>query len=96
MWYLRNRLVLDLDLFSHPRVLVVKYEDLSRAPASHFPRVFSFVGTPLSPSYLAGIHDRSVRRQALDGVPGEVLDVCEQLYGEIDRRYEASRLASHP
>jgi hypothetical protein len=90
MWYLRNRLVLDLDLFSHPRVLVVKYEDLSSAPSSHFPRVFSFVGASLAPSYLAGIHDRSVRRSTLADVPPEVLDTCRALYANIDRRYQAS------
>jgi hypothetical protein len=95
MWYLRNRLALDLDVFAHPRVLVVKYEDLSSAPLAHFPRLFSFVGKPLEKSYLAGIHDRSVRRKPLDGVPAEVLDACEALYAEIDRRYQAS-LAARP
>ncbi len=90
MWYLRNRLVLDLDLFAHPRVLVVKYEDLSSSPGTHFPRVFSFVGQSLAQEYLSGIHARSVRRALLEDVPADVLAACETLHAEIDARYEAS------
>lgn len=94
MWYLRTRLVLDQDLFSHPRALVVKYEDLSSAPAMHFPRLFSFVGEPLDSSYLVGIHGHSVRRRPLEGVPGDVLEACRALHAELDRRYEVHRLAA--
>ncbi|BCS33199.1 hypothetical protein TBR22_A24260 [Luteitalea sp. TBR-22] len=89
LWYLRSRLVLDLGLFDHPRVLVVRYEDLSSAPAAHFPRVFDFVGQPCRESYLAGIHDRSVRRATLDDVPAEVVAACNQLHTAIERRYLA-------
>jgi len=88
LWYLRTRLLLDLGLFDDPRVLVVKYEDLSTQPARHFPRVFDFVGQACRPAYLSGIHDRSVGRGPLEGVPHDVREVCLSLYADIDARYQ--------
>lgn len=88
MWYLRNRLLLDLGLFDNDRVLVVKYEDLSKDPARHFPRLFDFVGQPFRAEYTRGIHDRSVGRGPLADVPADVLEACHSLYQQIDARYQ--------
>jgi hypothetical protein len=87
LWYLRNRLILDLDIPAQPRALLVKYEDLSTDPQRHFPRVFRFVGEALKPGYLSAIHAGSVRRRALQDVPDDVAEACQRLHGEIDRRY---------
>jgi hypothetical protein len=87
LWYLRNRLILDLDIPSHDRALLVKYEDLSTDPQAHFPRVFRFVGEPLKPGYLRAIHGGSVRRRPLQEVPDDVIDACDRLHGEIEQRY---------
>lgn len=90
LWYLRNRLALDLGLFDRQDVLVVRYEDLSTDPVRHFPRVFDFVGQTLRPDYLVDIHARSVRRSPLAGVPGPVAEACETLHDAIERRYRLS------
>jgi hypothetical protein len=87
LWYLRNRLILDLDITAQARALLVKYEDLSTEPHRHFPRVFRFVGEPLKPGYLKAIYGGSVRLRALQAVPDDVLEACQRLHGEIDRRY---------
>jgi hypothetical protein len=90
MWYLRNRLVLDLDIVNRPRALLVKYEDLTTAPQLHFPRVFRFIGQPLKPAYLAGIHAQSVGRSRALQMPAAVDEACASLHAEIMRRYDAS------
>ncbi len=90
LWYLRNRLVLDLDLFNCPEALIVKYEDLSTNPGAHFQRVFDFIGERLRPEYLTKIHSNAVRRSPLPEIPKPVLDTCEALYAEIDQLYRLS------
>jgi hypothetical protein len=88
LWYLRSRLLLDLDLFNCQQTLVIKYEDLSMKPAEHFPRVFAFIGQPFKATYLEKIHGNSVRRSPFPVIPKAVADACEGLYAEIDRRYQ--------
>jgi hypothetical protein len=90
LWYVRSRLLLDLDLFACPDALVIKYEDLTSAPVRHFPRVFQFVGQPLRPQYLSTIHSNATRRRPSPLIPRRVADACEALYAEIDRRYQAA------
>ena len=90
LWYLRSRVLLDLDLFPSPNVLVVKYEDLTSDPTGHFPRVFDFIGQGLKPAYLAPIRRNSSRRVSSLDIPGVVSDACAAVYDEIDRRYRAS------
>jgi hypothetical protein len=89
LWYLRTRLLLDLDLFNCPEALVIKYEDLTSAPAIHFDRVFRFLGQPLGPDYLTQIH-RNEKRRPLADVPSAVADACERLYHDVDGRYQHS------
>jgi hypothetical protein len=89
LWYLRSRLLLDQQLFGCARTLVIKYEDLTAAPAIHFPRVFDFVGQTLQPQYLSGVHRNSSGRRVAN-VPRFVEDVCNQLYEQIDRGYQSS------
>ena len=88
LWYLRTRLLVDLDMFNRPQVLVVKYEDISTDPARHFRRVFDFVGQPLRAEYLEQIHANSVRRDTFPQIPRLVNEACEALFSEIDRRYQ--------
>jgi hypothetical protein len=89
LWYLRTRLLLDLDLFTCPEALVIKYEDLTSAPAVHFDRVFRFLGQPLKPEYLTQIH-RNDKRRPLSGIPSAVADACDALYSDVDARYQRS------
>ena len=90
LWFLRTRLLLDLDLFNCPEALVIKYEDLTSAPAVHFARVFRFLGQRLESGYLNQIHRNAGRRRPLSGIPPMVADACEALYGEVDDRYQQS------
>jgi hypothetical protein len=90
LWYLRSRVLLDLNLFDCPNAMVVKYEDLTSDPARHFPRVFRFIGQPLKPAYLTPVHRNSSRRECTLDVPRPVADACAAVYDEIDRRYRKS------
>jgi hypothetical protein len=90
LWYLRSRVMLDLDLFASPNVMVVKYEDLTSDPTAHFSRVFAFIGEPLKPAYLTPIRRNPSRRASSLDIPDVVGDACAEIYDEIDRRYRAS------
>jgi len=90
LWYLRSRLLLDLDLFRCAGALVIKYEDLTADPGRHFPRVFQFIGQPLMASYLTGIRQNPGRHRSFPAIPERVIEVCETLYNDLDRRYQQS------
>ena len=90
LWYLRNRLVLDQGLFDCERVLVVKYEDLTRDPIQHFARVFEFIGEPLHANYTSDVRDTRSRMTPALSIPEPVVQTCKALFEEIDLRYHAS------
>jgi hypothetical protein len=90
LWYLRTRVLLDLDLFANPAVLVVKYEDLTTDPNAHFPRLFRFIGEPMKAAYLAPIRRASTRRVPALDIPRTVADACAAVFEEVDRRYRLS------
>jgi hypothetical protein len=96
LWYLRNRLVLDQHLFDCERVLVVKYEDLTRDPIRHFGRVFDFIGQPLRATYISDVQDTRRRLPPTLSIPGPVLQTCEALFEEINLRYQQSLSAIGP
>jgi hypothetical protein len=90
LWYLRNRLVLDQDLFGSDRVLVVKYEDLTSDPIRHFDRLFDFIGEPLQAAYIGDVKDPRNRVTPNLSIPEPVVATCEALLEEIDLRYRQS------
>ena len=90
LWYVRNRLVLDQDLFDCARVLVVKYEDLTGNPIQHFDRLFDFIGEPLQARYISEVKDTRHRVTPRLSIPEPVAETCEALFTAIDLRYRQS------
>jgi hypothetical protein len=84
MWYLRTSLFFDVGLDRRPDVLLVKYEDLVTSPASGFPRLFNFLGTPFNAEYLRGVYASSVGSKSFPAIPPEINDLCETLIKRLD------------
>lgn len=78
-WYLRNRFFFALGLDSHPRMLLVRYEDLTSSPQAWEP-VFLHVGLRLDPAYLARVQDGPVKTVEASE---HILALCEGLWERL-------------
>lgn len=80
MWYYRNILFFEQALETDPRVRVLFYENLVRAPMREVERVYAFVGLPGFSARVAGrIHARSVKHRDPAGVSPAVMALCDDL-----------------
>ncbi|MCK6503485.1 glycosyltransferase [Myxococcota bacterium] len=83
-WYLRNSFFFTLDLPAHPRVHLVRYEDLVTRPEPSFARVFQVVGAPFDPSLVAGVRSTSVGRRPAPAASPEIRALCQGLLERLD------------
>jgi hypothetical protein len=84
-WYFRNVLFFEQGLDRDPRVLLVRYEDLVRAPAAEGQRIFDFLGVRFSPAFVRQVSGASVGRRAEPAVEAGVREQCEALTARFDR-----------
>lgn len=85
-WYLRNSFYTALGLDRHPRMLLVKYEDLVQAPERGFDEVFRHVGAPFDPRFLGRVHTESVRRGDPLPVSPAIRALCDELLARLETR----------
>jgi hypothetical protein len=92
-WYLRNRLLFDLDLAGDARILVVRYESLVASPHSELERIFSSLG--VTPSRKIGrlLSQNSVGRHSAPDIEPSVRAACDELLQQLDQMIEYERAA---
>ncbi len=90
MWYLRNHLILDLNLPQREDACLARYEDLVKNPGQHFPRLFKFIACPYEEKYVRGVYNSSVGKDKFPEIPQEITALCESLYQQLDRIYVQS------
>ena len=79
-WYARNELYFEQELESHPRVLLLRYEDFVRDPVAPLGEVYSRLGRQLpGPRLWADVHTGSVSKGRELALSPEVLGLCEEL-----------------
>jgi len=88
-WWIRNSFYFSLGLDRHPRVLLVKYEDLALTPAERFPAVFAHVGASFEPGFVARVHGESVRGERNEEVHPAIRALCAELLERLDARAHA-------
>ena len=88
-WYLRNALYFQLGLDTHPRMLLVRYEDLVQDPAAHFPAVFAHLGAPFDAAFLDKVHAGSVGRAQPAPASPAIRALCDGLLARLDARARA-------
>lgn len=89
-WYVRNAFYFSLGLQDHPRMMLVKYENLVLDPARGFPPLFAHIGSPFNPSYIARVRPDSVGRKEPPPASPELLALCAELQARLDERAAAS------
>lgn len=85
-WYVRNAFYFSLELQEHPRMLLVKYENLVLDPARSFPPLFAHVGSPFQASYIARVRPDSVGRKEAPAARPELLALCADLQARLDEQ----------
>lgn len=83
-WYMRNSFFRELGLHLHPRVLLVKYEDLVTKPEAAFRRVFTHVGAAFDKAFLGRVHSESVGRKPPPMASPAIRELCAGLEAELD------------
>lgn len=83
-WYVRNSFFFSLGLQHDPAVLLLRYEDLVRAPDEALPRVLAHLGVPYDPRVAEGIVDTSTGRPSPDDVPPAVAALCDALQARFE------------
>jgi hypothetical protein len=91
LWWIRNRIYFDLNLDQHPRVMLVRYEDFVRSPATEIARVCDFIGARCSPRLAKAVHSESLRRAEPPPLPVPILDACEALEARLTEAYDQQR-----
>lgn len=95
-WYLRNAFFFTLGLDHHPRMLLVRYEDLVREPERAFQPVFDHVGARFDPGFLDKVHSGSIRRRDPAPASPEIRALCEGLLARLDAVVDARPAAPTP
>ena len=88
MWYLRNHLILDLNLHRRDDVCLVRYEELVKSPGQHFPRLFEFIGCPFQEKFVRDVYNSSVGKDKFPEIPEEITRLCENLYRRLEQIYQ--------
>jgi len=86
-WVLRNAIYFDLGLHERAdRVLLVRYEDITREPSRYVPPVFAFLGLPFEPAYTDAIkHSANRPRPAMDA---RLRAACDELTAQLHDAYQ--------
>jgi len=82
-WYLRNQWFFAHDLANHPRVLLVKYEELAREPATVLERLFAFAGLPFTPAVAANYNAESIGKGGRPPLAPAIQRACDDLADQL-------------
>lgn len=89
-WYVRNSYFFELDLVSDPRVLMVRYSDLTEKAAVIVKEIYDHIGLPFpGPQLVSDVHSHSVGKgEKLDFSP-EIERLCEEMLDRLDQAYDS-------
>lgn len=79
IWYARNSLLYELQLETHPRVTMCRYESLVANPSEEMHRMCTFLGYAPPKSKRLDADSRSVGLGGNLEIDTEVVDLCERL-----------------
>lgn len=83
-WYARNRMLLDLQLDSDPRCMMLQYDDFASEPAACMRDVYEFVDARYpGPHLVRTIRATSIGRGSGVSLNGEVEAYCESLWNKL-------------
>lgn len=91
-WYIRNSYFFDQQLVAHPRVMMLRYNDLTANPVETMKQIYTHVGQPFpGQQIVSDVHSRSVGKgQTIDLSP-EIEDLCEGMLSRLDQVYQLQK-----
>ncbi|MCB0170651.1 MAG: sulfotransferase domain-containing protein [Anaerolineae bacterium] len=96
-WYVRNSLFFDLSLEYHPKVMLLKYDDLALSPINVMRNVYRFCDVAYPGDYIVNhIHNQSIGLGKDVGISRDIADICDALWQNMNRVHKATRLLATP
>ncbi len=90
-WWIRNSFYFTQGLDRHPRMLLVKYEQLAAEPLAEFDAVFAHAGAAFDPEFVRRVHTGSLRESYEPEPSAEIRELCEALLVRLDERLAEPR-----
>lgn len=87
MWYLRNDLFFDLNAYTRPDILLVRYEDLVEDPQRYVARLFDFVGTTVPSRFNEGVRRSRKSQRSFPEISSDIRILCERLHEKLLAHY---------
>ena len=85
MWYARNILFFELELFRHPKVMLCRYEDLASNPATTARQVYSFLGVDYPGDFVVGHIDvKSIGLGRSVALQSGIAELCDDLQSRLE------------
>ena len=92
VWWVRNRLFLELELANESRVRLLRYETLVETPVATMDALFDWLGMPRSASAMRFVHASSLRKPHLPPMDPQIASLCNSLLLELDAIHAAQWL----
>jgi len=84
-WYVRNALFFELGLYSHPNIMLVKYDELISHPKETMLKIYDFISRPYAgDNVLKIINSSSIGKGQQILLSEEVESLCEQLWNRLE------------
>ncbi len=84
-WYQRNQIFFDLELSKNPRMFLVRYENLVTKQDQFFPKLFEFIGLPISKDLNFHVSATSIGKQEFPEASVNISAMCDEMLGRLDR-----------
>lgn len=83
IWYLRNTIYFDYNLFKNPKVLAVSYEKLVTQPENEMSNILKFIQLENRLPVFKGIHRKSIKKDSQPKIDSQVDDACVKLHQKL-------------
>jgi hypothetical protein len=83
IWYLRNTIYFDYNLYKNPKVLTVSYEKLVTQPENEMSNILKFIQLENRLPAFKGVHRKSIKKDSQPKIDSQVDDACSKLYQKL-------------
>jgi len=86
IWYLRNSIYSDFQLYANPNILLVQYEKLVFNPKKEFKRILTFMNLKFNSSILYNISTKSIKKNMTVNIDENIKVLCDNLFDKLEER----------
>jgi len=89
IWYLRNSIYFEFQLYANPNILLVQYESLVSNPKSEFKRILTFMGLKWNNSIFYNISTKSITKDPAVNIDVNIKVQCDNLLAKLEERVKS-------